>query len=242
MVEATMTIQEAIKSGKPFQRKPDPFHDGFYFFTPSGRIYRETSADLGLAVSPAIFSDEDILATDWEVKPSTELTKKQVDVIRKQVRLGDNLVTSTHILELADACEKAWAERGQLRTDLDTRTEAMLSWKEQAVQFKADRDSYKHKCELHEGSIRGLAEEVAKQREVILELSHNSEQLRMELVETKRKGDAFDWLESKWAKDNRPYIVDADENPLEIKVTIPIVFVTPSSTLLEAIEKAQVSK
>jgi hypothetical protein len=64
-----MTIQEAIKSGKPFRRKPNPFDDGWYFFSPSKRIYRETSPAFGLSVTPAIFTDDDILATDWEVKP-----------------------------------------------------------------------------------------------------------------------------------------------------------------------------
>ena len=62
-----MTIQEAIKSGKPFARPATPFNDGCYFAVPSGRIYRESHVSDGLKVTPAIFTDEDVLAEDWEV-------------------------------------------------------------------------------------------------------------------------------------------------------------------------------
>ena len=56
-----MTIQEAIKSGKPFKRE--------IWFSNSFIIIDNTNVLVDVIDGEAtIFEDEDILATDWEVK------------------------------------------------------------------------------------------------------------------------------------------------------------------------------
>ena len=66
-----MTIQKAIKSGKPFKRKKhgvwfEVFHNIPFVVPPEG-----LEGELGDKPIPRtiIFSKESILATDWEVKP-----------------------------------------------------------------------------------------------------------------------------------------------------------------------------
>jgi len=72
-----MTIQEAIKSGKPFKR-PDgkTLHELFYTISvPSGGYVVEIDLVYGgglraqFYLSCTLFRFEDILADDWEVKP-----------------------------------------------------------------------------------------------------------------------------------------------------------------------------
>ena len=57
-----MTIQEAIKSGKPFKR---PWHLDWLFITPSGCILIDTENGESIRY---YLDKESILADDWEVK------------------------------------------------------------------------------------------------------------------------------------------------------------------------------
>ena len=65
-----MTIQKAIRSGKPFKRKKhglwfEIFHDIPFAIAPDG-----LEGELGDKPIPrtTLFSKESLLATDWEVK------------------------------------------------------------------------------------------------------------------------------------------------------------------------------
>lgn len=62
-----MTIQEAIKSGKPFKRNG---WDKWYFISPSGRIYCEPNENARVIAKESVSTNaNDILAEDWETKP-----------------------------------------------------------------------------------------------------------------------------------------------------------------------------
>jgi hypothetical protein len=74
-----MTIQEAIKSGKPFRRaneveryKKAGMRYAWYVL----RIEDDNDDDQLLAHN---FSVHDILATDWEVKPRSPLSQRKED-------------------------------------------------------------------------------------------------------------------------------------------------------------------
>lgn len=58
-----MTIQEAIKSGKPFRRKDD---DCWLFFSPSGTLCLDRDGKIS---EYGVTEIEDIVADDWIVKP-----------------------------------------------------------------------------------------------------------------------------------------------------------------------------
>ena len=59
-----MTIQDAIKSGKPFRRLGD--FNRWYYLSPSGIILSET--DSMFRGEDKVLRSYDILADDWEVK------------------------------------------------------------------------------------------------------------------------------------------------------------------------------
>jgi len=56
-----MTIQEAIKSGKPFKRKVD---DLWLFLSPTGSLCIDKEIKV---MEFGLTETDDILATDWEV-------------------------------------------------------------------------------------------------------------------------------------------------------------------------------
>ncbi len=56
-----MTIQDAVKSGKPFKRK-DWFDECYIYVDSCHELIDESDAE------PTILTDDDILADDWEVK------------------------------------------------------------------------------------------------------------------------------------------------------------------------------
>jgi ABC-type Fe3+-hydroxamate transport system substrate-binding protein len=63
-----MTIQEAIKSGKPFRRKRAKTNDSFHKFWHSMKSVRRGDV-YHCPKDWRVFNILDILATDWEVKP-----------------------------------------------------------------------------------------------------------------------------------------------------------------------------
>ena len=62
-----MTIQEAIKSGKPFKRDIDKHLVGWYFVLPNGKIMWITLS-IGDEPCERELHSPDLLADDWEVK------------------------------------------------------------------------------------------------------------------------------------------------------------------------------
>ncbi len=78
-----MTIQEAIKSGKPFKRENEEYNDRWFYISPSGVMRSEHNGSM-TPVGGVSLNAKDILADDWVVSATLKDEPPTIAAERKK--------------------------------------------------------------------------------------------------------------------------------------------------------------